>query len=106
MDTLSKVVLGCTGSIVAICIASYARTTHRSKVAIQALDTMEVELKAIRHQFNEADISRIQAERAIDIAIEKAMLIYMHFTFDDRNQARLFFETHRENNKKLLGFPA
>lgn len=106
MDTISKVVLGCTGSIAAVCIASYARCRHRSTEAVRALDGMELELKLVREQFNDADVSKVQAERMIDNVIERYMAQYMNFTLDDKVMARRFFETHRENNKKLLGIPS
>lgn len=106
MNALSKVVLGLTGSVVAACVASYARSIYRSKEAIQILDDMEIELNVIRFQFNEADVSKIQAERMIDMVIDKCMMRYMHFTLGDKNMVRQLFESHRENNKKLLGIPA
>jgi hypothetical protein len=105
MDTTSKVVLGITGSIASICVASFARIAHRSKEATKALDQMGVEIRLIQIQFNDADISHIQAERAIDVVVDKYKHIYMCYTLSDKASANEFFEIHRAGSKKLLGFP-
>jgi hypothetical protein len=106
MDTASKIVLGFIGCVGSVCLASCVRVGLRAKKTTAAMDQMEAELNIINWQYNEGDISRPQAERAIDVVVDKYKAIYMTYSLDKSDEVRDFFEKHREGKKKLLGFPA
>jgi hypothetical protein len=98
--------LGLVSSVVAVSAAMAIHVHIRSKEAMKVLDDMEAELKVVHHQFNEADISKQQAERAIDAIIDRYQVRYLIYMLADKTEVITFFEDHRKGNKKLLGYPA
>jgi hypothetical protein len=104
MDIASKVVLGFVGSVVTVCAASCFRLHYRSKHAADILRDMEDEMARIKKQFQDGDSSRQQAEKQIDVAIDRFQAAYMNYCLSDKKEQQAFFEAHRVGMKKLLGY--